>query len=121
MKILVVEDNAEIRNTIVALLNHEGFKVSFAENGAEALQRVLDGRPDVVVLDLMMPVMSGWEFMERLTTALGVTAPPVVVLSAIPDPAVKNAAYVFEKPINMRRLITKLLEFDHAPAPERSP
>ena len=63
-QILVVEDDASIRGLVSDLLRDDGYQVSEACNGAEALDAVREQRPDLIVLDLMMPVMDGWTFVE---------------------------------------------------------
>jgi CheY-like chemotaxis protein len=78
---LVVEDDEYIRNVISDLLADHGFKVVGAANGAEALERLDSTRPDVMVLDLLMPVMHGWEFMESYEERTGGTPIPIVVVS----------------------------------------
>lgn len=78
---LVVEDDEYIRNVISDLLADHGFNVVRAANGAEALERLDTTRPDVMVLDLLMPVMHGWEFMESYEERTGGTPIPIVVVS----------------------------------------
>ncbi len=63
-KILVVEDDEDIRESLVEFYSGLGYESFGAENGREALARLRARHPDLVLLDLMMPVMSGWEFME---------------------------------------------------------
>jgi len=64
--VLVVDDDPTIRATVSDILELEGYKVSTATNGAEALREVERGHPDVVVLDMRMPVMDGWSFAREL-------------------------------------------------------
>ena len=80
--VLVVEDDPVIRQVLPESLEGEGYLVREAQNGRQALD-LLDGwRPDVIVLDLMMPVMDGWAFRaEQRARGLGAHV-PVVVLSA---------------------------------------
>ncbi len=81
--ILVVEDDFAIRETIAELLESEGYGVRRAANGAEALDRLHgEGLPSVILLDLMMPVMDGWEFRSRQRSDPALSGIPVVVLSA---------------------------------------
>jgi CheY-like chemotaxis protein len=82
--VLVVEDDESIRNVITDVLEDRGFRVVGATNGAEALQRLDQYRPDVMVLDLLMPVMHGWDFMETYVERTGGDSIPIVVVSVNP-------------------------------------
>ena len=63
-QILVVEDDDAIRGLVSEVLRDDGYDVREATNGVEALDRLREERPDLIVLDLMMPVMDGWAFVE---------------------------------------------------------
>ena len=81
-RLLVVEDDADIREILKRQLGNEGWLVETAENGLVALERCAENPPDLILLDLMMPVMDGFEFVARLrSTRHGLTV-PVVVLTA---------------------------------------
>lgn len=80
---LVVEDDDDIRAMIELTLVAEGHEVLLASNGAEALARLRDRTIDLVLLDLKMPVMDGWEFARRYRESDGNA--PIVVLSAAQD------------------------------------
>jgi CheY-like chemotaxis protein len=82
--VLVVEDEESIRNVIADVLEDSGFQVVAAANGAEALTHLDNIRPDVVVLDLLMPVMHGWAFMECYLEKTGGKPIPIVVVSVNP-------------------------------------
>jgi len=80
--VLVVEDNRELRELLVDLLESDGYQVSAAENGEEALEKARLRRPELILLDLMMPVMNGWQFRERQLQDPSLSDVPVIVLSA---------------------------------------
>jgi CheY-like chemotaxis protein len=82
--VLVVEDDESIRNVITDVLEERGFKVAQAGNGAQALDQLTIIRPDVMVLDLLMPVMHGWDFMETYAEHTGGEPIPIVVVSVNP-------------------------------------
>lgn len=79
--VLVVDDDPEILEAICDILDAEGYRVAQARNGLEALDRVRAERPEVILLDLMMPVMDGHAF-ARALRARGNGAIPIVVISA---------------------------------------
>jgi CheY-like chemotaxis protein len=81
-RVLVVEDDEMLMKTLCMFARHEGYSAEGVTNGAAALQAVAIRRPDIVVLDLLLPVMDGYELMERLTAQLGRGRPRVIVLSA---------------------------------------
>jgi two-component system chemotaxis response regulator CheY len=81
-RVLVVDDDASIRELLATALEDDGYEVVPATNGEDALSVVERWRPDVIVLDLMMPVMDGWTFAKRLRERHEI---PIVVLSAAND------------------------------------
>jgi CheY-like chemotaxis protein len=81
--VLVVDDEATVRFLLSRVLSHAGYSVEVATDGEAALQRIQARRPDLVVLDLMMPGLDGWGVLERLRKSPG--HPPVLVVSAHGD------------------------------------
>jgi CheY-like chemotaxis protein len=84
-EILVVEDDEAIRGLVSEVLRDDGYEVGEAANGAEALAYVSRHKPDLIVLDLMMPVMDGWTFVEACRRQPGCSDVPIVVTSASHD------------------------------------
>lgn len=80
--ILVVEDDEPTRELLARTLEKDGWKVCCAENGKVALQRMQENKPNLVLLDLMMPVMDGFQFVEELRTQDDWSTVPVVVVTA---------------------------------------
>ena len=64
--VLVVDDDIDIRQTIAEILQSEGYSVATAGNGEAALTRIAERMPALILLDLQMPVMSGWEVLSHL-------------------------------------------------------
>jgi len=83
--ILIVEDDAELRDMLALALSLEGAKVVTAANGVVALEAALTHQPDLIVLDLMMPVMSGEDFRRAQLANAAIAHIPVVVVSAHPQ------------------------------------
>jgi len=84
-KILVVDDEPDIRTLCKVNLEYEGYEVLEASDGAEALEIVHDQRPDLIVLDLMMPKMDGWEVMKQLKGSAETSTIPVLFLTSKAD------------------------------------
>ena len=84
--VLIVEDDASLRELLAIILAGEGLEVETAANGKEALGRRAAGRPNVVLLDMTMPVMDGWQFCQELDRRGG-PRPRIVVVTASTDPA----------------------------------
>jgi CheY-like chemotaxis protein len=84
-QILVVEDDPAIRGLVSELLRDDGYDVREASDGAEALAYVGRHRPDLIILDLMMPVMDGWQFVEECHRQEMCDDIPIVVTSASHD------------------------------------
>lgn len=78
-RILVVDDDSKITSLLRRSLTYEGYRVEVARNGREGLELAEDYQPDLVVLDLMMPVMDGWEMCRHLRQKSDV---PILMLSA---------------------------------------
>jgi CheY-like chemotaxis protein len=108
-RVLVVDDDASIRELLLTALEDDGYEVMTAVNGQDALAVCERWRPDVIVLDLMMPVMDGWTFAKRLRERDDI---PIVVLSAATDLArhakIIGAAAVIGKPFDLDQLLPKV-------------
>jgi CheY-like chemotaxis protein len=110
-RILVVEDDLQLRESVSHTLSEEGYDVCTARNGAEALELAARSPPDLVLLDLMMPVMSGWEFRERQRRHPELAAIPVVVMTATPslEAAAIEAADLLLKPVRPSDLLATVV------------
>ena len=84
-RILVVEDDDAIRGVVSDVLREDGYEVDEAINGADAMEQLDEQRPDLIVLDLMMPVMDGWQFVEQFRRKSFSNEVPIVVTSASHD------------------------------------
>ena len=106
-KILVVDDDADVRESLSFLLSMSGYDVREAENGAEALQVMHEEKPQLAVLDLMMPVMDGYELRRRMMADDELSELPVVVVSGAADLAGPeiDGCVVLTKPVEPDRLL----------------
>jgi CheY-like chemotaxis protein len=82
--VLVVDDDQAILDCLRDALELEGYAVSTARHGQEAMELLANGAPDVIVLDLWMPVMDGWQFAEAYSRTPGPHG-PVILISASRD------------------------------------
>jgi two-component system chemotaxis response regulator CheY len=80
-RILVVDDDRDLRELLAAVLTSAGYEALTAENGAAALSVLRTVLPELIILDLMMPVMNGWQFREAQTALPDYARIPVVCLS----------------------------------------
>jgi PAS domain S-box-containing protein len=87
MTILVVDDEPAGREALRALLASSGYRLAFASGGAEALQRAAELRPDLVLLDVMMPGLDGFEVCRRLRADPLISEVPIILLTALDDRA----------------------------------
>lgn len=113
--VLVVEDHADLREMLAVLLESEGYDVHTARNGAEALVSLAKARPSVILLDLMMPVMSGDEFRQRQLADPRYRDVPVICMTAAHDGRERcermHANLYFQKPVDFDRLLGAVREW----------
>lgn len=113
-KVLIVEDDHDLRRLYAVGLNQKGFEVLLAGNGADALDRAEIDRPDIVLVDIAMPVMDGWELIGRLNPPGQSGAIPVIVVSGVERPADHwgQACIVdwIEKPVSIETLSNRIRE-----------
>ncbi len=83
-KILVIDDDAAVTDLLSLLLKSQGFEVAATNNSGDGLNMIREDSPDLVVLDLMMPDVDGWEVCRSVRTFSKV---PIIVLSALNDPS----------------------------------
>lgn len=116
--VLLVDDEFGITDVLSELLAEYGFGVVVARNGKDGLRRVDEGRPDVILLDYMMPVMDGCEMMRVLAGHDVHRDIPVVLMSAMPATSIplncKPAAFL-RKPFGIDVLLSELSRLLGAP------
>jgi DNA-binding response OmpR family regulator len=107
-QILIVDDDDAIRALLMTVLRRRGYPVDGARNGVEALELLSVRRYALVVLDLMMPRMNGYELLDRLGTFSSVTRPLVLVLTAGMEQRRFDASLVvgtIQKPFDIELLV----------------
>jgi DNA-binding response OmpR family regulator len=112
-KILVVDDEADMRRIISVRLEINGYNVITADDGEEALEKTKKERPDLIVLDLMLPKISGFEVCRMLKFDKQYKEIPIMILSALDQQADREKAAkcgadaYFIKPFDLELLIKK--------------
>jgi two-component system, OmpR family, response regulator CpxR len=121
-RILVVDDDAAIRTLLFTILRRRGLAVDAAKNGVEALEKLGQCSYVLLLLDLMMPVMSGWEVLERLAGMDPARRPVVVVLTAGTEPRDVSPEFVVgsvRKPFDVQLLVDTVTGCLSAVAPRQ--
>jgi len=107
-RILVVDDDESIRQIVSIFLTDEGYEVASVANGQVALDIVYEFRPHIILLDLRMPVMDGWQFVRCYRAAPGPHAPIVAFVAALHAEAERDeigAAGLLAKPFDLEDLL----------------
>jgi CheY-like chemotaxis protein len=113
-QVLIVDDEPDLRRMLRLICENAGYHVTEATNGAAALERVALSQPDLIVTDLMMPVMNGNKLIQRLRQDPKTALIPILEVTGNPDAAV-GADATLSKPFEPRRLVeamTALLKRD---------
>jgi CheY-like chemotaxis protein len=117
IRILVIDDDSDIREVVGEALQFAGYEVSTARDGREGLHGARSFRPDLILLDLMMPGMSGWEFRAAQLRDPVLARIPVVVVTALGrDPDIKVSA-VLSKPFRLDDLLAQVRRHAGEPLP----
>ena len=127
-KILVVDDEADILHFLELILRERGYEVETAPGGAAALAAAREGQPDLVLLDIMMPQMDGWEVLKLLRIDPHTAGIPVAMISARTDPKDRmqglqeGALDYICKPFSLDELLAKVEAiFTQLAAPRETP
>jgi CheY-like chemotaxis protein len=113
-RLLLVEDNEMNREMLTRRLERKGYRISHAVNGEEAVAAVQTEPPDLVLMDMSLPVMTGWEATRILKADRATAAIPIIALTAHAlegdrDEAVAAGCEDFDsKPIDLPRLLAKI-------------
>jgi CheY-like chemotaxis protein len=106
-RILLVDDDASVRESVKQALQWENYEVLSAANGKEALETFFEGYIDLVLLDLAMPVKNGWDTLERMTAYNPYL--PIIIITAKPDQSesavAAGATALMEKPLDLLLLL----------------
>ena len=110
MRVLVIEDEPELLTALSQALREDGYAVDEAADGAEGLFKATSWEYDAVVLDLMLPHVSGWEVLDATRSEADLGTIPVIVISAAERQRPVGVAEFFKKPFNLERLLQSIRE-----------
>ena len=110
-RVLVIDDDETVHDMLSRLLSREGFLVEIADNGESGFRKALELKPDVIVLDVLMPGMDGWDVLTRLKNNPETESIPVVMLTMVDDRSkgytLGVTDYIY-KPVDREKLVTAL-------------
>jgi len=111
--ILLAEDDDDLREAMTDTLMDAGYRVAAVANGLDALEwlRGAEAPPALILLDLMMPVMDGWRFREEQRSDPKAALVPVVILSAMRNPAASQGVEFLEKPVKVQPLLAVVARY----------
>ena len=122
--ILIVEDDEQVRRALAKALTSEGYTVATAENGERALNDLEKSTtpPKIIIMDLMMPVMDGWRFRQRLLAEPQWSQVPVIVFSGSGCEEASDAlpgVHYIPKPVSLRTLFDSVARLISDPFADR--
>lgn len=121
-KILLVEDDISLRDVYFARLQAEGFELAVASNGEEALAMAVKERPDLIVLDIMMPRISGFDVLDIVRTTPEIAHTKVIMMTALGSPTDKERGeklgvdkYLVKSQVTLEDVVTTIKKVLEAP------
>ena len=120
-KILIVDDDEAVRDAVAMVLQAAGYCVYTAADGGQALEQFQDDRMDLLMLDLGLPIKSGWEVFERIATEY--PSVPIIVITGLPNQQftalAAGASVLMEKPLDVVSLLRCIKDLLAEPAEKR--
>jgi len=122
--ILVVDDEFDLAGTLRAILEGEGYRTEGCSNGRAALERLKSFKPDLLLMDVMLPFLSGLEVLKVMKQTPELDGIPVILMSSVP-PGVKQKDYRWDsflrKPFSLNEVVKAVRESLGTPEPEPQP
>jgi CheY-like chemotaxis protein len=120
-KILVIDDDPELLKLLSAVLAHDHYQVVTASSGADGLAKAKSERPDLIIADLVMPAMTGWNLANHLRKDSSLPRVPIILLSGMigaDSPPERNELgdFCMAKPVDPPRLLAKIKELLATPS-----
>jgi len=114
-RVVVIDDDTDILEAIAIVLREAGYDAQTESNGADALDRIRQGTPCLILLDLMMPGMNGWQFRAEQMRDAALASIPTIVMTGFPAAAENasslGAAVCLKKPIDLDKLLDTVGRF----------
>jgi CheY-like chemotaxis protein len=107
-EVLVVDDDAEFRAVVAEVLRSERCDIREARNGQVALRMARERTPDLILTDLAMPAMNGWELYDALAHDERLSRVPVVIISALASTRRPDGTCALDKPLDVAQLVAVL-------------
>lgn len=114
-KILIIEDEIALRSALSIKLKKEGFEVLEAQNGQQGLDLAATQKPDLVLLDIIMPGMNGFDVLKNIKSNAGLVNVPVIVLTNLPEESAKEKVkelggteYLVKSNMPLEELVAKI-------------
>ena len=124
--ILLVEDDDDTRQVYSVMLRHAGFDVVEAATGPDAVQLALETRPDLILMDMNLPMLDGWEAARRIRSDAIASATPLLAFSALIDSTadLRREAVLFDgfiaKPVSPAELVRRVAAYVDLLAPAKT-
>ena len=112
-KILIIDDDPSMLQLLELILAENGYQVIVANSGMTGIAEVVEQSPDLMIVDMVMPWMSGIEVCEHIRVTLGITQLPIIMLSAnsdAPDPMQIGIDEYIAKPVKLEILLRRVAE-----------
>jgi DNA-binding response OmpR family regulator len=114
-KVVIVDDDPDVLELISALLDEEGYQTIICSDGLAALQAINTHRPALAIIDLTMPIMTGYDLIERLRDMPGQPLPIIAISSAMyaPSPDQLQVDAYLSKPFDLEELLAQVTYLAH--------
>jgi chemosensory pili system protein ChpA (sensor histidine kinase/response regulator) len=116
--ILVVDDDPDVLGSLTDALASEGYEVRGARDGIEALEAISEQRPDLIITDLLMPTMTGFELLAALHDSPELATIPTLIITAGRSPEARRMAsdsVILPKPLDLDRLLRAISAYTSPP------
>jgi DNA-binding response OmpR family regulator len=117
-EVLIVDDEFDLTSTVKAILEYHGYKTNTCSTGKEAFECIRESRPDLVLLDVMIPLGNGFEVLDRVRADPDLAETAVILMNSVPPPQGKPVTWqaFLKKPLSINTLLAAVEQFIGRPA-----